>query len=319
MHSETSDSRLSEDDLRAAMRDWTTELPHAPGRAVAVHQRVRRHRARVAAGSAIAAVTAVALVVVGVGALGSAHRTTVVPPVKNPTTAAQFPVVYQGGTVRGQVAGTGAAERSTTLVWPAHDTVRVVYRCTGRPGSADTASIAVQVPGYDSLTTFCVGTQVQTLDLAGSMLANIPAGATVTMTVTTSGSVVGPWSLAVIDLDPHWLDTASPAKTFDGRKLLTFLRGGAIGGSSGSFVVTTSEVDADIVLECSESGTLGLLINGNFVASTQCPSQTWSRSLVYMPPGSLATYGWVPGARVTLSMNWSGTDDPYAGILVYGK
>ena len=313
---DTHDTRLSEAELRAVLRDWTADLPPLPGRVDAVHRRVREHRARVAA-SSVAALTAVALVVAGVAVVGSHRTKAVAPAVKKPTVAAlMFPSVFQGGTVRGQATGVGATQQTITLIWPAHDTTRVVYRCTG---AGDTGVIGIEVPGYDSVATGCLGSQVGILDLTSSLLVAIPSGTPVRMTVSTSGSVTGRWGVAVLDVDRHWLDGVAPAPTYDGEKLLTFLRAGAKRGGSVTFTVTKPASAMTMVQECSEAGTLGITINGHFLMSTLCPDQAWSPQRTQIPPSFLTALGWVVGARVTLSMTWSGSDDPPAGILVYAK
>ena len=316
MGSDSHDTRLTEAELRAVLRDWTAELPTVPGRVGDVHRRVRQRRTRAAAGS-VAALAAVALVVAGVAAVGTHRTKAVVPAVKKPTVAApMFPSVFQGGTVRGQAGGVGATQQTITLIWPAHDTTRVVYRCTGVGG---TGVIGIEVPGYDSVATGCLGAQVGTIDLTSSLLVAIPTGTPVRMTVTTSGSLTGRWGVAVLDLDRHWLDAGLPAPTYDGLKLLTSFRAGARGEGSETFRVTKTASDVTLVQECSEAGTLGLTINGHFLISTSCPDQPWSPQRTQIPPSFLTALGWVPGARVTLSMTWSGSDDPPAGILVYTK
>ncbi len=313
---DTRGTRLSEAELRAVLRDWTADLPAVPGRVGDVHRRVRQHRTRVVA-SSVAACTALVLVVAGVAAMGSHRTKAVVPAVKKPTIAApMFPSVFQGGTVRGQATGVGATQRTITLIWPAYDTTRVVYRCTG---VGDTGIIGIEVPGYDSVATGCLGSRVGILDLSSSLLVAIPSGTPVRMTVSTSGSVTGRWGVAVLDLDRHWVDAGSPAPTYDGQKLLTFLRAGAEGGSSETFTVMKSESAVTLVEECSEAGTLGVTINGHLLASVLCPDQPWSPQRVSIPPSFLTPLGWSVGARVTLSMTWSGSDDPPAGILVYAK
>jgi hypothetical protein len=313
---DTRGTRLSEAELRAVLRDWTADLPTVPGRVGDVHRRVRQHRTRVAA-SSVAVCTALVLVVAGVAAMGSHRTKAVVPAVKKPTIATpMFPSVFQGGTVRGQATGVGATQRTITLIWPAYDTTRVVYRCTG---VGETGVIGIEVPGYDSVATGCLGAQVGIIDLTSSLLVAIPSGTPVRMTVSTSGSVTGRWGVAVLDLDRHWLDAGLPAPKYDGLKLLTSFRGGARGEGSETFTVTKGESTVTLVEECSEAGTLGVTINGHFLTSTQCPDQPWSLHRVAIPPSFLTQLGWAVGARVTLSLTWSGSDDPPAGILVYAK
>lgn len=319
------DTGIDEAELRSALEQWTVGLADEPGRTTAVRGRILRRRRRRAIGSVgLAAAVLVAAVVV-VGSVSGTAGPQPVPPVKRPTTPAPviaFPTVFAGGTVVGQAAGVGAGEQTIAVTWPAAGQAKVYYHCLG---SVDTG-ITISVAGYESVGTFCGAGELSILDVSSSKFVSIPAGARVLLTVDTAGPGMGAWSLAVIDTDVHWGDHWRDAgvlpaeKTFEGRKLTTWLHGGA-SGSSASLRLDKTDDDAVIFIECSQAGELTLLLNTNEVATVTCPSAPWSLQRVALSPAELAGIGWVAGQKVTLALRARQvTNAPmYGGILVYGK
>jgi hypothetical protein len=314
---------LTETELRVAFREWTSGLPGTEGRSTAVRRRVRRRRQLVATGSAVAAAAAVVLVV----ALGpwGAHATKLdVPPIKKPAPVVSLPSfarAVQGGVVVGQVAGAAGESRTLSVRWPAKGRAQVLYRC-GRPDVGpvrDDAWIRMEVAGSDGVETLCVPGQVTPFDLTLSKLGTIPAGQDVDLVVTTSESD-GPWAVAVLDTDPHWVDgyVAGP-RTLGPRRLVSSFRGGSAGTSSESFRIDKTDDDAVLVLECSEAGRLAVLLGGNEVGAVTCPDSAYSAQVVQIPLAELASDGWVVGHDVKLALKGSGGAQSFAGLLVYGR
>ena len=313
---------VTESDLPALFWAWTDPLTAPPDRLAAVHGRIRRHRNRVWSVGAAALcllVVAGALVAgwpVGTSAQRPAQR-------RGPShPALVFPQAFAGSVVLGQVSGTGAQTRSLSVRWPPAQRLGLALRCsaqrnaTGVPAAAGgEVQLTVGSRPGQSLSTFCAGTGGALVPDAAAFFPGVAVGSTVTLAVTTGRSVSGPWSVAVLDLDPHWLPAYQAPASYHGRPLRHWFRIGTT--DSVSVRLTGADANPVFVLSCGQPGRLSLIVNGTEVGAEQCPDQPWSEQVLAVSQRTLDAVGYAPGRVVSLSFGWDGSASE-AGLTVYG-
>ena len=255
--------------------------------------------------------------VVAVGALVAGHNTTARdqgPAVRRGPShpALVFPDVYAGSVVSGQVAGFGRQTRSTTLQWPAGERLALVLQCSAAGGYVDISTGA----GSGNLDTACAGPGPNMIDDAATYFPDVEPGSQVTLTVTVTGPVTGPWAVAVLNRDPRWLHGGTPAQMFQGRHLQHWVSGGISGSMSTR--LTAADARPAFVLTCGQPGRLTLLLNGQDVGAIRCADATWSQQVLPVSTQSLAAAGYLPGRTSTIGFGWEGSTWAYVGAAQYG-